>query len=358
MSTWKKIIVSGSNAQLASLQTGQLNVSGNTSLTGSVTISDTLEVTGNVTASAFVKSGATSNDILLGDGTTTTLGTIQQNAVISSDITVALADGKNIGKYLNGDTIPSTGWTLDQLITDLARETINPTFTNPSVNATLTSTGTFEVGKSYSATLTAVYDQGDILGDNDVNGVWDANAVQNPRAGAADTYVMNGGAPQGTNTLSISGYAVTQGTNTFSVQVNYLQGPQPLNNNDQNFSTPLSQGSVSDTVSIVGRYKTFYGPVATVPTTSAGIRALPYQAWDNVNTLNSETFSEVNYVIALPPGNTLTNVLTSNNEPITENFTATTLNVKDGSGTTDVLYNVYTFTSVEPLNVTATISTT
>lgn len=46
--------------------------------------------TGSLTASSFIKSGATSNDVLLGDGTTTPLSTINSD---KGEISLAVNDG-------------------------------------------------------------------------------------------------------------------------------------------------------------------------------------------------------------------------------------------------------------------------
>src|SRR5690606_35930578 len=41
-------------------------------------------------------------------------------STFKNDIVVSLKDGKNLGKYLNGDTIPSTGMTFEEFANDIA----------------------------------------------------------------------------------------------------------------------------------------------------------------------------------------------------------------------------------------------
>lgn len=45
---------------------------------------------------------------------------------ISEDINVSLSDGKTLGKYGSGEVIPCTGWTIEQLIKDIAQENQAP----------------------------------------------------------------------------------------------------------------------------------------------------------------------------------------------------------------------------------------
>lgn len=45
---------------------------------------------------------------------------------ISEDIKVSLSNGKTLGKYGSGEVIPCTGWTIEQLIKDIAQENQAP----------------------------------------------------------------------------------------------------------------------------------------------------------------------------------------------------------------------------------------
>lgn len=45
---------------------------------------------------------------------------------ISEDINVSLSDGKTLGKYGSGEVIPCAGWTIEQLIKDIAQENQSP----------------------------------------------------------------------------------------------------------------------------------------------------------------------------------------------------------------------------------------
>jgi len=88
-------------------------------------------LTGSVTGSTFVKSGGTSNEFLKADGSVDSKVYITLNdipsQVITENIPVSLSGGKTLGKYVNGQTIMSSGMTVTQLFKDIAIEALSPT---------------------------------------------------------------------------------------------------------------------------------------------------------------------------------------------------------------------------------------
>jgi hypothetical protein len=70
---------------------------------------------------------------------------------LTSDITVTLADGKTLGKYVSGDTIPAIRLTLETVLRDIALEYVHPVFTAFSVTGQAT---TIEVGTLLSGSKT------------------------------------------------------------------------------------------------------------------------------------------------------------------------------------------------------------
>lgn len=226
--------------------------------------------------------------------------------VITQDITVSLSNGKTLGKYENGDTIPSTGMTYEELFLDIAQETINPTLIAPTFSVSLSVTGTREVGESYSATMTGNFNRGQILGDI-VGGVWNPSTIQDFRAGVATSFTLDGTTQVG-NTLSVS-RSLILGTNIFNGTVNYADGVQPLNSVGGNFSTPLIAGSLNASLNITARRRQFFGATSAIPTNSTEVRALPQNNFDTTNVFTLVTgTTATKFAVAIPATKTITNV--------------------------------------------------
>lgn len=107
-----------------------------------------------------------------------------------------------------------------------------------------------EIGSTQNVLLTFNFNRGEIR----LNG-----AYQNPRAGAATSYTING-TTQGSNTLTVSNYVVQSGTNSFNGTVTYAQGAQPLDLDGNPVGAPLPAGtSPVQTTSFQAIYPVFYG---------------------------------------------------------------------------------------------------
>ena len=66
--------------------------------------------------------------------------------VFTSDITLNMGSGKTFGKYSNGETIPSRGKSIDDVIKDIVTLVIHPTYTRPTAGLSMGSSGDFEIG--------------------------------------------------------------------------------------------------------------------------------------------------------------------------------------------------------------------
>ena len=102
---------------------------------------------------------------------------------------------------------------------------------------------------------------------------------------------------------------------------------------------------------ITYKYVVFYGPSATAPTNSAGVRALSGKRFTdagNTFTLNTGAVQTI-FTVAIPATMALTQVLDLDalNANITANYTLSTFNVNDGGGT-PVAYKIYTLTNAIP----------
>ena len=70
----------------------------------------------------------------------------QSSNVFTSDITLNMGAGKTFGKYVNGETIPSRGKSIDDVIRDIVTLVIHPTYTRPTAGLSMGSSGDFEIG--------------------------------------------------------------------------------------------------------------------------------------------------------------------------------------------------------------------
>jgi len=221
------------------------------------------------------------------------------------------------------------------------------------------STSTVEVGTVVNRTLTAVLDTGQIQNGNETAG---PTLVGGPLS--TNAYVFTGTGinktTQTANALSIVGSEAILGANTWNVTINHSIGTGDYYNNKGEVGTNLDAnrvaGTVTDSTSVItGKYKHFFGPSASAVTSSAEVRGLSNSRFDNTGSFVTPIFNDVKFVIAIPATRTLVSVITSNNETITANFVLSTFNVNDAGGNA-VSYDVYTFTSVIALGVTATVT--
>ena len=173
-----------------------------------------------------------------------------------------------VGAINAGDAVPS-GTDIQELVELLGSKTFDPTFVNPTFGL-INNAGLRVVGSSSNFTLTFNFNRGSILGAK-VLGVWNPTEVQNPRAGAATSYTLNG-VTQAGNSLVVSGYTVIQGNNTFTGTVTYDTGAQPLNSKDESFGAPFIGGtSAVQSTTFEGVYPLF---ATTVNITTATQQAL------------------------------------------------------------------------------------
>jgi len=113
--------------------------------------------------------------------------------------------------------------------------------------------------------------------------------------------------------------------------------------------------STSSSTTITFQYGIFYGPSATAPSNSAGVRSLGTKTLVSAGgtTILNTGNTQVNFTMALPTTVAATDTISSVidldalNADITASYVLTTFNVNDGGGTA-VSYNVYTMTIASP----------
>lgn len=255
-----------------------------------------------------------------------------------------------VGSISAGEVVPG-GTNLQGFIDQLVRTIFEPTFVEPSIYAVTDLPSSVEVG-TIGITLSAVFNQGAIVGAL-VGGIWNPLMAQDVRSGAVTTYTLSGVSNNTTPYLSFPSNVIEDGSNTFAVSATYSQGPQPLNNRNNNFSVPLSAGTITSSITINGKRKAFHG-VNIGTLNSTNIRALPG------STLGPQ--KGTSFTINIPVGTTnvafaypsslgavsKVSYYEGFEADVKENFTLTTVPVSGLNGYTPVSYNTYTYSPVEP----------
>lgn len=181
-------------------------------------------------------------------------------ANITADLQVGGVDAQEV--------VPA-GTTLQQFAELLLTTTFNPTLTAPSFSLS-NNAGTVETGTTISFLLDFTFNRGAITGALS-GSVWNPTLFQNFRAGASSSYTINGTTQAG-NTLTVSGYTVLNGSNTFTGTVTYLIGSQPTDSKGNNYLAPLPAGtSPSQSTSFTGIYP-FYWYKSSSPITAADMK--------------------------------------------------------------------------------------
>jgi hypothetical protein len=254
--------------------------------------------------------------------------------VFKDDVDVSLGGGGKVGKYGSGSTIPAHGQTAEAVLRDLASESVYPTYQPAGVGLDQSLPALGEVGERLTNVLTATFyrnDAGACLG------------VTIRRDGQVLTS-SNGGAAQVANAVQ----RTLAGT-MYQATADYQAGPAkpvaPAGTPDErapqvqqpNAPQAAQTGLASNVQRVLGCYKYFWGPVATVPTSSAQVRALassclslqqPAQAvLQTGNTLAL-------FVVALPVGVSLASVVDASalGAVLTSEYHPEPIEVEDAAG--------------------------
>jgi hypothetical protein len=178
-----------------------------------------------------------------------------------------------------------------------------PTFINPTLNLTINHALSAEIGTKFIPTLTSTFNRGQIRGRMVAgsNGLqWSPTAEQDKRSGNPNSHIINGTEIISTNlveTLTLEEYIIGEGQNTWETTVNYDGGPQPMDSEDNNYSTPLLASAITDNVTINGYRKLFHGCDVYSP--------IPYSASEEVRALSDSILNPKNgtsFTINIPSG--------------------------------------------------------
>lgn len=286
-----------------------------------------------------------------------------QEEMRTNTVTVATT---SVGGINVGDSIPE-GFSLQDFVTMLLYKVYDPTLVDPSVSITSDIANTVEVGVS-SYTITANFNRGSINGAN-VNGIWDPNAFQNFRSGAASTYsfffnntkVIDNSV---SNEWINPPYAINDGANSFSVDVTTTEdGPQPLNSaGDDTDDAPFPPSEISSsTFTITGARNAFYGTsTTTIPADSSDVRSL---SGSKLNPGNNTTFTinipagTAHVIFAYP--DTVREVSSVKyveglNAEVKAAFTESNVDVEGLNNYAAIGYRLYSYTPASPFADSAT----
>lgn len=248
-------------------------------------------------------------------------------SVFDTDTPVILSSGKSLGKYTNGQTIPSAGKTFEEVIKDIALEYVNPSFLSFTVSSQPT---TVEVGTTLSGSKT--FNWGITLN----SGIIPTIDIYDNTAGAT---LLAATPNDGTQSQSIT-----------TIQLNTNGATQSWKGiaNNSNGANVNSNNFV-----VTSLYNRFWGAVATLP--SSSVDGTANRVYANlltkaVKTNGTNTFTLVTgttsnkFIVLLPPGITITSVIDTGNLnlDITSSYLLTTITIKDAGGT-DRTYNQYLF---------------
>jgi len=269
------------------------------------------------------------------DSTVSNWVSLKSDGTFSSNIVVSLTGGKTLGRYTNGQTIPSAGLTPEQVMNLIAREYIFPVFTSFAISGQATSV---EVGTTLTTPATFTWgiqvNSGIVL-SIDIKDITGATTLV---AGTANDGVQSG-VSLGTVTLNSNGAnRVYRGTLIDT-------GTTPGNIDSSNFT-------------VTAFFRRFWGATATSPTTSANVRALPSNAFQTAgNTFDLTTGTSLTrFSVCLPPSVTITSVIDVGN--LNLNITSQyvligTISVLDAGGTSR-LYNKYEMVIASPYTTSTT----
>jgi hypothetical protein len=252
--------------------------------------------------------------------------------------------------------------TFTEMMNMMLYPTLYPTLTNPSLSGVNLSPNGFQIIgtliTSGNLTLSCTFNRGTINPAYTTSGLRSGPPNTYNYTSPASAFVTSVSTTDTDNTVNnTSTYEVTSGTNSFSVSVNYDEGPQPLNSIGGDFDSPLAAGNNppgSTSRSMTGVYPVFATTVTAgvftqqalqnmgsndVIVTMIGETGGPKQAIAIPNTLAGQpgftAFTDVQQEDPLAPGTFI---------PITGGLTTFTLDSTDTrtvEGNT-VTYNLYT----------------
>lgn len=254
----------------------------------------------------------------------------KQDRLLTGSITVNLSSGKTLGKYASGSTIPLTGKTITQVLTDLAVEYISPAFSSFAKSLA----DTVEVGTTVSGSVTFTW----VLAVN--SGTVSEIKLYDNTVGA----VLVAG-------LSNDGSEIVTVTTRQLNSENATQSWKAVAIDSANSNAEIS----SPNAVVTAKFRRYWGAVASVPTSRTEALAMTNGFHNSTSFTLATGTTYSTFVVLLPPGKTITSVIdtTNLNLDITANYLlAGTVSIADAGGTART-YNKYVYSTGAPYSVNA-----
>lgn len=253
---------------------------------------------------------------------------------IMNSIPVNLKSGDSLGKY-RGKTViqvPPSGWSLEELMTDIASDYIAPVFSSP---LTITSQPSeVEVGTSISGNK--IFRWSIRLNDGLIGTV----NIQDTVSGITIAEEVNN---DGNETIAIPPVIMAAENQTHTWKVTGLN---------------MNGTNISSTFTVTAKFNKFYGPVGSLPESAItgeanrsyalNLNTSTQSTGPNTFTLMTGTTHKL-MVVLLPPGRIITSVVDTNNlnANLTSDYILSSIVVQDAGGI-NRNYNMYTLTLGAP----------
>jgi len=247
---------------------------------------------------------------------------VRLGTMVVSGITIQ----KTFGKYISGSTVPATGKTLDELLTDVTTEIVHPTYRSPSVSiSAIPAAGIVEIGSSFAVALASTFTKND--------------------GGASTATTYKNGTPSGSslggNTDNIANITSAQ---AYSVVIDYAIGDVKNNNLGLSDSVGIVvPGSVSSSLIYTPKPRKYWGAFTSQDIADADLISLS-KDWANAKAMasfNIDITSGVKYIFYAYPASfgDLSTISVGGFDSFNA-FNKITRNVTNASGYTES-YNIY-----------------
>lgn len=270
-----------------------------------------------------------------------------------------------IGSFEYGEITPERMTSEDAIKKMLTKVEYAEIVSTGNVSLSGNNSSLYEIGHNLTINLTANVDRGIIKGSF-INGIWDKDN-QNPYRGIINSYTFkdNNNVSSGAKTTNTHTFTskLKQGTNTYTLEVDFAEKGYFANSEDTNQSIVAAQ-KLTATRSTKAIYRTFLGALNSVPINGTDLRTSMLSSKSQLSESKEFSFNTNEdgrfLIVAIDPSKSL--ILAENNgtkENLLNQFVLSTsiTQIPDASGTL-INYKVYVLeTTIAFKNQTINIKT-